>query len=618
MSVESILSEFSRLAPFNKDLILQTLKDDLEIVKEKADPLVIDLLQRNLSSIQSNGKSFTHSSRSKSRKTSRSLPSKKTRKQSGGMLSGIVGWTIAAASFVSNYHGADRNMAIMETLGIPYMTSQMAQSGIRTIQELVPMNEMMDRILSYMTPNPVIPEDVFKAGFETMYELEPYTQQDTFFQTKRHMNSMYTDLNTEIIKDFTRLVMSESYLQDKKELEADLQKHKTPKESKGFLSMFTINPIQGADESLQALMASKEMQLSAYSMNVGLNTTAVAEILTRVLNTTNPSFSMPSRHPLEYSTNLVVYEAEKETDSPTFRNIAVNSQRSPKATVARYKLPVFSKHSMKTRDFLHQVLNNVFTLPPLLTEKNTLVLPQEFTLYHEYITETLNMNKFLTEEEKRIILNIFSVNYMGICSRIIDTYETSMANTEIQNVVRALNETHIANLQQIKSHCEGKPELLAKVNGWVDTHLKTFGFITNRVKDEIIHCSKVDVCPMLTYKEVKNEKIILQKLHSSPYDISSKVLFSMMVTAIVVGIPAMLIGFVFALANRTIDAHLAIVERFGLHKNRLEQQKLEFNQKKQMVLLEDELKRRPRGRSGSVGRIRSSSKSSKLRLRNKV
>ena len=62
-------------------------------------------------------------------------------------LSGIVGWTLAAAVFTANYHGADRNLAILETLGMPYMTSQMVQSGVRTVQELMPC-------LLYTSPSP--------------------------------------------------------------------------------------------------------------------------------------------------------------------------------------------------------------------------------------------------------------------------------------------------------------------------------------------------------------------------------------------------------------------------------------------------------------------------------
>jgi hypothetical protein len=614
MSVESILSKFARIGPFHKDHILQTLQEDLEIVRDKANPLVLDLLQRNIRILQTHGPFFASPRQSKWSKKSKGTMWKGTRRMKGGMkLSGIVGWTLAAAVFTANYHGADRNLAILETLGMPYMTSQMVQSGVRTVQELMPLNEMMERVMSFVTPNPVIPEEVFKAGFETMYELEPYVQQDAFLQTKRQLNSLYADLNAEMLKDFSRLALSEAYVQDKQELTEDIKKsQKSPKGLvDSLVGLFQSEPLTAAEESLHSLLSSKEAQLSTYSLSVGLNTTAIREILIRVLPTTVPTLSLPPHSPLESSTNLVVYNQSKgkNESKSAFRSFAIDSRKSPKTTIARYKLPKFTGTSMSTKDFLHQVLDSMFTLPPILTEKNTLVLPQEFTAYYEYIQHTMDRNDELTIEEKRIILNIFTIHYMGICSRVIEAYETSMANTEIQNTVRKLNETHEANLRKIHTHVEGDPERITRVNGWIETHTKTFGFITDRVRDEMIHCSKANVCPMLTYKEVKNEKIILQKMHSTPYTISAKVLFSMVVTAILVGVPAMIVAFVASLANRTIDAHLGIIERLGVHPMRMDQQRLAYEHEQAMTKI--------RGSVGTRGtlRNRSTSRSSRIRLR---
>ncbi len=570
MSLDSVLSKFSRLAPFHRELILGKLEEDLVGI---SDPLVAEVLRRNLALIRMQGRFYTRSRKSSTRK----------RQQGGMKLSAMVGWTAATAVFTANYHGADRNLAILETLGVPYMTSQLVQTAVLTVREILPMNELMDHAMSFLTPNPVLPEPVLQAGFDTLYELVPFTQHDAFTQTKRQLDGLYADLITGINRDFSRLALAEAYQKDKEFLQKEVV---GSRKSKGILhsikgALFASAEVLAEREMQASVLTSKEFQLTAFESK-GLNTTAISNILRRVLNETVPVIDVA---PLVESKDLVVWSKAPAKGRSSTLPLPVQERGSPRATLARYSVPAFPKATMPINQFLDQVLGNMFTLPPVLTPQNTLELPLEFAQLHAKLQETLEINESLTAEEKRILLNLFTINYMGLCGKVIEHFESSMANTIIQEEVRRLNEMDAANVEKIQAFVADRPDAKERVATWIDTHRKTFGLITDRVREEMIHCGKVALCPMLTYKEVKAEKTIRQRLQT-PYSMSAKVLFSMMAAAILVGLPAMLVAFVGALVSRTVDAHLGLLERFGVGKTRIEQMKLEFEHAKDMKKLE--------------------------------
>ena len=607
--MEHILSKFARQVPFHKEFIISTLEENIELIREKADPAIIRLLEDNLDMIKKNGHFYT---KVKTRTRKSKEKRKRTRKMSGGAHN-ILAWTIVSTlvSIVMklSYDSSDRNIAIVSSLGVPYLMGQMTKNGFETIKQIIPMTESMDTLLSYVSAGPVLPEDVLKAAFESQYQMEPFTQQYAFDELQRDLHEYNQQLILQTANYLATLVQYEKYVADKEQLKAEFQEEKKRAESKGFvskgvdviLSLTGIETLTDAEKKISEVLKTKAFQLHAYNMGTSINTTALAGIFERVMNKTTPNISLtvPNRN---------------STKALTLGNFHVNPEKSDPASLTHSKRLAFSGDNMNITTFLKKVLDNGFTLPPIITNKNTLLIPKEFVDDMQQLQQILDMNENMLIQEKNIILNIVQLNYIGVCNKVVYAYQTSRAASLLKENTERMIALHNHNKNQLYASIYNATQK-EKLDIWVKTYSDTFPVITDAVYEEMKKCIMSDTCHMLTYAEVKNEKKILQKMKVSENTVYEKLALSFLITIFVVGLPSLLLMFVAHYLTRAANITLGLFERFTTHPMNMERREQELRHLEQMAMIEANLPQR--GRLTLTQSARPSRSLSRLRLMNR-